>query len=87
MFESGAGGDFKTYIGDFTGTIYRLDMGQVHYLNLSVEKLLKPAIEAEGGEHWLRSIPNQVMCKACKSIFSANTVKLSGETKINAVEL
>ena len=87
MFESGAGGDIETYIDDFTGTIYRLDMHQVYYLNQSAEKLLKPAIEAEDGEHRLRHIPNQVICKVCKSIFSAAPITLSDETKVNAVEL
>jgi len=87
MFESGMGGDFETYIGDSTKTIYRIDMHKVHYLNLSVEELLKQAIKAEGGTHQIRNIPNQVACNNCKHIFYAAPISVSGETKVDAVEL
>jgi hypothetical protein len=87
MFESGAGGDFETYIGDTTGNIYRIDMLKVHYLNLSLDALLIPAIEAEGGIEKLRKIPNEVLCYICKSVFYAVPISVIGEIKVNAVEL
>ena len=87
MFESGAGGDFETYLGEKTGNIYRLDMHKVHYLNFSAEELLSQAITAEGGEKYLRNIPDQVKCKVCKSLFRAMPIALSGEAKVKAIEL
>jgi len=87
MFESESGGDFETYVGDSTNTIYRVDMHKAHYLNLSIEELLKPAVEAEGGAHNLRNIPGQVVCKSCNHIFYAAPISVSGDTKVNAVEL
>lgn len=49
MFESGPGGDFSTYVGKRTGSLYRLDLGKVHYLNIPLEELLAPALRQEGG--------------------------------------
>jgi len=87
MFESGPGGDFETYFGDRTNTFYKVDMLKIHYMNLSIEEILKPVIEAEGGEDKLRNIPNEVLCKSCKHIFYAAPISVSGEEKVNAVEL
>ena len=76
MFESGAGGDFETYVGDTTESIYRMDMHKVHYMNLTIEELLKPAIKAEVETKKLRNIPDQVMCKVCKTIFKASPISV-----------
>ena len=87
MFESGCRGDLEIYIGDTTKTVYRIDMNKIHYLNLEIDELLRPAIVAEGGANKLRNIPNQVACKACKSIFYAAPVAISGESRVNAIDL
>ena len=84
MFESGAGGEFLTYIGETTGTIYRIDMFKIHYLNNKLSDLLNSAIEVEGK---LRSIPQQVECKVCHSIFEADSIHTSGDVVVNAVQL
>jgi hypothetical protein len=84
MFESGLGGDFKTYIGKTTGTIYRLDMNKIHYLNIELSDLLSTAYKVEGE---LRSIPEQVECKVCHSIFKADVISTSGYIEVNAVQL
>ncbi len=82
MFESGAGGDFETYVGNATGTLYRLDMTGVMYLGKTVSGLLAPAIEREGGVDNLRKIPEQVRCKSCGSVFAADQCRI--ETDIVA---
>ena len=87
MFESGGSGDFETYYGLTSGSYYRLDLHKVHYLNLRVEVLLQPAIEAEGGTEKLRNIPDQVTCKSCNSVFRATPITSSGETLVQAIEL
>jgi hypothetical protein len=84
MFESGAGGEFGTYVGDKTGTLYRLDMSSVNYLGKSVEGLLAPAVAAEEGTGNLRSIPEQVECKSCGSIFSADTLTFGDDVAVVA---
>ena len=48
MFESGAGGDFATFVGAATGAIYRLDLGRVHYQKISEASLLADAQKKEG---------------------------------------
>lgn len=87
MFESGAGGDFETFVGAKTGDIYRLDMHKVHYLNIEEEELLKSCGDREGGVENMRRIPEQVMCKVCKSIFHAVPIIVDGESKISAYDL
>jgi len=84
MFESGAGGDFKTYIGETTGTIYRLDMNKVHYLNFELSVLLSATNKLENE---IRSIPEKVKCKVCHSIFKADVISTSGYLEVKAVEL
>lgn len=87
MFESGPGGDFETYYGITTGTTYRIDMIKVHYLNQTVEELLKPAIEKEGGSKLIRHVPSQTECTFCQHLFNAVPITFQGETTVNAVQL
>ena len=87
MFESGARGDFRTYIGDKTGTLYRVDMYKAHYKNLTLEMMLLPAVNNESGVANLRNIPDQVKCKVCGSIFAATTITIDGEIEVNAIQL
>ncbi len=47
MFESGLGGDFETYVGATSGTLYRLDLGKVHYQKMSREDILADALGKE----------------------------------------
>ena len=87
MFESGAGGEFDTYIGDTTNTIYRLDLSKVRYSEISVDTLLAPVISLENGQNNLRAIPKNVICKACKSIFEATDIEFDKEVIVDAVQL
>jgi hypothetical protein len=87
MFESGAGGEFETYIGESTGNIYRLSMHKVHYLKFTMDELLALAVAAEGSALYLRNVPDQVKCKVCKSVFRATSIAISGDTTVNAIEL
>ena len=84
MFESGLGGDFETYIGADSGTIYRLDLGQIHYQGASRSDLLAEAIEREGN---LICIPKEIRCKICGTIFSATTIPIDGEELVEAYEI
>jgi hypothetical protein len=84
MFESGPGGDFATYVGGVTGSIYRLDLGKVHYQGASVESLLSPAEKKEGN---LRRVPEEIRCKICGTVFSARWIPIDGEEWIEAYEL
>lgn len=87
MFESGAGGDFSTYVGQKTNSIYRLDLGKIHYLGKTLDQLLLPAIEHEGGITNLSAIPEQIKCKVCCTIFSAESCMADDEKFIDAFEL
>ncbi len=87
MFESGAGGDFATYIGETTGKIYRVNMSKVYYQNQELEKLVVPAIENEGGKSKIRQIPEEIKCKICGSIFGTSNIGIDGEESIDAYEL
>jgi hypothetical protein len=87
MFESGPGGDFETYLGITTGATYRIDMIKVHYLNKTLEELLNPAIEKEGGNEYIRHVPSQTECTFCKHVFNAVPITFQGETTVNAVQL
>ena len=71
MFESGPGGDFGTYFGDTTGTLYRLDWNSIHYKGKTLDGLLAPAVALEGGIVNLRSIPEQIKCNSCGHLFSS----------------
>jgi rubredoxin len=84
MFESGAGGDFATYIGARTGAPYRLDLGKVHYQGASLTKLLAPALEREGS---LMKLPDEVRCKLCGNVFSAVSIPIDGEEVADTYEL
>lgn len=84
MFESGAGGDYSTFIGAATGTIYRLDQGKVHYQKIPESSLLSDAQKKEGS---LQRLPEEIRCNACGSIFSARSIPIDGEEIIEAYEL
>jgi len=85
MFESGGGGDFSTYIGAKTGTVYRLDLGKIHYQKIPLSKLLSPAIDCEGA---LLEVPREIKCKICGSALAgAHTIGTDGEEMIEAHEL
>lgn len=87
MFESGTGGDFATYTGLVTYTIYRLDLAKIHYLGLAIDKLLAPAIENECGVENLLCIPEQIKCKICGTVFKAEHCAIDSEEIIDAVVL
>lgn len=87
MFESGPGGDFHTYLGKKTNFIYRLNLGQIHYLGKSLNELLSPAIEREGNLGNLLHIPEQISCKLCGAVFNAERCIVDGEEVIDAYEL
>ena len=87
MFESGLGGEFSTYIGQRTNSVYRLNLGQIHYMGKSLDQLLLPAIEREGDIKNLTAIPDQIKCKVCGTVFSAEHCMVDGEEIIDAVEL
>jgi uncharacterized protein (DUF2225 family) len=87
MFESGAGGDFATYTGRSTLSVYRLNLAKVHYLGKVINELLAPAIEREGGVENLLSIPEQIKCKVCGTVFSAERCAIDAEEIIDAFDL
>jgi hypothetical protein len=84
MFESGPGGELETYIGNESGTIYRLDLGKINYLKQSRSDLLAEALEKEGQ---LTCMPNEIQCKICGTIFNAKYISVDGEEIIDAYEL
>ena len=84
MFESGLGGDFETYVGATSGTLYRLDLGKVHYQRMSREDLLADALEKEAQ---LILIPQNLRCKICGTVFSATNVPIDGEETVDAYEI
>ena len=84
MFESGAGGDFATYVGAATGAVYRLDLAKVHYQKLSMTSLLA---EAEKKEGRLSPVPDEIRCKVCGTVFAARSIPIDGEEVIEAYEL
>lgn len=84
MFESGAGGDFSTFVGVATGTIYRLDLGKVHYQKLPEASLLAEAEKKEGD---LQRVPEEIRCKICGTVFSAQSAMIDGEEFVDAYEL
>jgi hypothetical protein len=87
MFESGPGGDFSTFVGQRTSNVYRVNLGQIHYLGKSLDQLLLLAIEYEGGAENLAAIPEQIKCKVCGAMFSAERCMVDGEEIIDAFEL
>ena len=84
MFESGMGGDFETYIGAKSGTIYRLDLGKIHYQGMHRTDLLAPAIT---NERRLICSPGEMRCKICGNIFTPTTIAVDGEETVDAWEL
>ena len=88
LFEpSGPGGDFATYVGMSTGNLYRLDLGQVHYLGKSLADLLLAADEVEGGSTNLCRIPDQLKCASCGADVSSSNIIVGGDEQVAAVLL
>lgn len=84
MFESGAGGDFSTFVGAATGAVYRLDLAKVHYQKIPESSLLSEVQKKEGS---LRRLPEEIGCKVCGTVFSASSIPIDGEEVIEAYEL
>ena len=84
MFESGAGGDFATYVGAVSGSIYRLNLTKIHYLGISAASLLAASEKKEGR---LTCVPEEIKCKICGRIFSERSVSVEGEEIVEAYEL
>lgn len=84
MFESGPGGDFSTFVGSATGSLYRLDLGKVYYQKIPELSLLA---EAEKKEGKLTRVPEEIRCKICGTVFSACSISIDGEEMIEAYEL
>lgn len=84
MFESGLGGDFLTFIGTRAESIYRVDLGKVHYQKMTLDELLLPALQQEES---LRQVPKEIHCKLCGNVFSAVSIAIDGEEIIDAYEL
>ena len=87
LFESGPGGDFATYLGEKTGSLYCVSLGQIHYAGKSIESLLAPAIEREGSRDALRQLPENVKCKICDNVFSARSMPIDREEIADAYVL
>ena len=87
VFESGAGGNFATFLGEKTGSLYRVSLGEVQYAGKSMETLLAPAIEREGNSTSLRQLPENVLCKVCGNVFSAQSMPIDSETLAAGYEL
>jgi hypothetical protein len=86
IFESGAGGDFATYVGQRTHDIYRVALEQTQYQNKSLNQILSPAFLREG-DLGLYLIPDQIKCKVCGNIFKAEQCTVDSEETIDAYEL
>ena len=84
MFESGLGGDFETYVGAESGSVYRLDLGQVYYHGKTRDELLVEAREKEG---ILTYVPKELRCKICGTEFSPTSIPIDGEETVEAYEL
>jgi hypothetical protein len=84
MPASGPGGDFETYIGTGSGTLYRLDLGRIYYLGKSRAELLEEAKQKEGP---LIHVPSGLPCRICGSELSTTSVFVDGEEIVEAYEL
>ena len=84
IFESGCGGDFSTYLGNRTGAIYRVDLGQVHYQGRTLDELLLPALQQEQG---LTRVPEEIRCKFCGSQLGKVSIMIDREETTDAYEL
>jgi len=87
MFESGAGGDFVTYVAKVTRDLYRLDVNKVRSTGTNLKDILSPAYEREGRAEFLMEIPKQVQCKLCGHVFEPTACGLDGEEFVDAYEL
>jgi hypothetical protein len=87
IFESGPGGDFATYLGEKTGSLYCVSLGKINYAGKSIESLLAPAIEREGSRDALRQLPEDVKCKICGNVFSAQSMPIDREDVASAYVL
>jgi hypothetical protein len=83
--------DFKTYLGETTGTLYRLDIDRtdLKYGKVSVEDALKPAVHIEGGRTNLRLVPDELRCTKCRKATGSFALDLGGghEESVKAVLL
>ena len=82
MFESGPGGDFATYEGALSGTMYRLNVYKTGQSPLAA--LLAPAISRDGS---VRHIPEQIKCKVCGAIFAAKTIGVDHDEMTDSFDL
>jgi hypothetical protein len=87
MFSSDSGYSFGTLVGLKSGSLYRVDLDQIHYQKKSWEVIVAPAIGAEGGPSWVRRLPEQVYCAYCKAEFSAEHYIADVESSIEGVAL
>ena len=71
-------------MGATSGTLYRLDLGKVHYHKMSREYLLADALKKELR---LISIPKELSCKICGTVFSATNIPIDGEEIVDAYEV
>jgi hypothetical protein len=83
--------DFNTYLGETTGTLYRLDIDRtdLKYGKVSIEEALKPAVHIEGGRTNLRLVPNELRCPKCRktTILPARDLGGGHEAIVKAVIL
>ena len=84
IFESGPGGDFDTYLGERTGSIYRVDLGKVHYQGAGLSGLLAPALERE---ECLIKVPEELPCSLCHCVLGRVSVLVDGEETIEGYQL
>ena len=84
VFESGPGGDFSTFLGAATGTLYRLDLAKAYHLKIPESALLA---EAEKNEGRLIRVPDELGCKICGTVFSARSILIDREEIVESYEL
>ena len=87
LFESGLGGDFETYVGQRTGSLYRLDLGQIHHQGRERAVLLAEAQTREGGATNLVRTPDEISCKVCGSVVGAASFRIEREDVVDVYEL
>jgi hypothetical protein len=85
-FESGAGGEFATYVGLRTHDTYRVNLAKVQYHRASLSDLLEPALKREGTAG-LRAVPEESMCKLCGGSLDTSATAIDGEVMIEAYDL
>ena len=87
VFESGACGDFATYLGIKSGALYRLDLGKLRYLSMDLHALLAPAQSQEGGATSLVKVPHEIICTVCGQQFGGCSMHIDREETVAAFEL